>query len=195
VLVWVPRASYHDSALYQDARFSTIGRFQYGFIAYPLLILGLVGSISTGVVWHVGLALLLFVPLIGICEWRIKRMGFRISDEAIELIRPLNRTRIRWDEIERFDLIVPPGFVDYGYRGVGNRRVGIKRRRRGFIPRSRMQIPTLWITGPAKWPFSPLKGPSALTTSTGERITDVMGFLDDQLASHTTRSFERQAAA
>ncbi len=84
----VPRTSRQGSALYQDARFSRIGRFQYGFLAYPLLILGLIGSISTGVMWHVGLVLLLFAPPIAICEWRIKRMGFRITDEAIELIRP-----------------------------------------------------------------------------------------------------------
>ena len=177
----VPRTSGQGSALYQDARFSRIGRFQYGFFAYPLLILGLIGSIATGVVGHVGLALLLFALPIAICEWRIKRMGFRITDETIELIRPLNRTRIRWDEIDRFDLITPPELVDYG-----NRRVGIKRRSHRLMPRSRIQIPTLWITAPAKWPFSPFKEPTALKTSTGERIPDVMGFLNDQLVAHTT---------
>jgi hypothetical protein len=67
----------------------------------------------------------------------------------------------------------------------GNRRVATKRHRHGIIPRSRMQIPTLWITAPTKWPFSPFNGPITLKTSTGERIPDVMGFLNDQLLAHT----------
>jgi hypothetical protein len=188
--VWVSRTSNQGSTLYQDARFSRIGRVQYGVFAYPLFILGLVGSISTGVVWHVGLALLLFAPPIAICEWRIKRMGFQITDETIELIRPLNRTRIRWDAIDRFDLVTPPGLFDSG-----NRRVGIKRRSHGFLPRSRMQIPTLWITASARWPLSPFKEPTALKASTGERIPDVMGFLNDQLVAHTIPIFEPEAAA
>jgi hypothetical protein len=159
-------------------------------MVYPLLILALAGSISTGILWHVGLALLLFGPPIAICEWRITRMGFRITDEAIELVRPLNRTRIGWDDIERFDLIAPPGLVDYG-----NRRIAIKRRRHGFIPRSRMQIPTVWITAATRPRFWPLGGPNAVTASTGERVADVIGFLKDQLASRSTESPKAEAAA
>ena len=73
--------------------------------------------------------------------------------KVIELIRPLNRTPIGWDEIDRFELITSPGLVDRG-----SRRVAIKRRRHGIIPRSQMQIPTLWITDRTKGPFSRLKG-------------------------------------
>lgn len=173
-------SSPEESVLYQDARFTRIGRFQYGLVAYPFVMLGLVGSISTGVAWHVGLALVVSVPPIAICEWRITRMGFRITDETIELIRPLNRTRIRWDEIDQFELIASPGLVDRG-----SRRVAIKRRRHGIIPRSRMQIPTLWITDRTEGPFSPLNGPTALKTSNGENIPDVMAFLNEQLDTHT----------
>ncbi len=174
-------SSTEESVIYQDARFTRIGRFQYGLVAYPLMMLGLVGSISTGVAWHVGFALAVFVPPIAICEWRITRMGFRITDEGIELIRPLNRTRIRWDDIDQFELVTSPGRVDHG-----NRRVAIKRRRHGIIPRSRMQIPTLWITAGSEGSFSPLKGPTALKASTGENIPDVMGFLNEELNAHTT---------
>jgi hypothetical protein len=187
--------AHHKSAqgavLYQDARFITIGRFQYGFFAYPLLILALIGSVSTGVAWHVGLALLLFASPITICEWRMRKMGFQITGETIELIRPLNRTRIGWNEIERFDLIIPPGPVEYG-----NRRVAVKRRAwHGHVPRSRMPIPTLWITVPARFPWSPFRHPTELKTSTGERIPDVVGFLNDQLAARATPLIHREPAA
>jgi hypothetical protein len=157
-----------------------IARVQYGMIAYPLWILAVVGSISTGALSSVALAVALFTPPIAICEWRLRRMGLIVQRNAIVLVRPLNRTRIPWQEIESFELVVPPGFIDYG-----NRRVGVKRRH-GIIPRSTMQLPTVWLSvnGEKRWP--PPKGPSRLKWSGGE-VADVMGFLNGQLADRQAR--------
>jgi hypothetical protein len=159
-----------DPVLYQDARWSR-SRWSFRFFTYPFWLLGVVRSISSGLVWHVLEILALFTPPIVIGEWRMKRMGFRLTDEGIELVRPVHRTRIRWEEIERFDLIRDSGS-----------RVGIKRRRHGRRPRIWMPIPTLRITEPMN--SAGAQGPNGLKTSTGERIADVMGFLNDQLAAH-----------
>ena len=85
-----------------------------------------------------------------------------------------------WDEVDRFDLVAPPGYIDYG-----KRRVAITRRC-GRIPRTRMQIPTVWVSiaGPNRFP--PFNRPSALKSSTDETIPDVMGFLTQQLAARRT---------
>lgn len=88
-----------DDFPYQDARWMRIGRFQYGMIAYPLWILGLVGSISTGKLSHIGLALALFTPPIAVCKWRMRKLGLIIRRDEIVLVRPLNHTRIPWHEI------------------------------------------------------------------------------------------------
>lgn len=171
-------------ALYQDAHWSFYGRALYGFIAYPLLLLSLIGSISTGVPGNVALALAIFAPAIAICEWRMRKMGFVITDEGIVLVRALNRTRIRWREIECFELLMSRGWVDYG-----TRRVGVKRRRHR-IPRQAMAVPTISINTQERrprWLFPPqgLK----LKWSGGE-ITDVMGFLNEQLAKHQSPARE-----
>jgi hypothetical protein len=163
-------------ALYQDVRWLGSARAQYGFLAYPLLTLGLAGSISTGVPWHVGLALALFGPPILICEWRLRKMGFIVKRDCIVLVRPLNRTRIPWSDIDSFVLVMPGGWLDYG-----NRRVGIKRHR-GRIPRVTFQVPTVWVSARPRARWVPPFGPSGLRWSGGE-ITDVMGFLNEQLAA------------
>jgi hypothetical protein len=163
--------------LYQDARWLRIARFQYGIIAGPLWLLGLIGSISTGVPSHVALSLALFTPPIAICEWRLRKMGMIIRNNELVLVRPLNRTRIPWQQIESFTLIIPSGFIDYGAR-----RIGVKRRH-GLIPRSTMRIPTLWVSikGEKRWP--PLNGPSRLKWADGE-APDPLAFLNNQLAEH-----------
>jgi len=167
--------------LYQDARWPRIARVSYGFFAFPLWIVGLVGSISTGVASHVVLALALFTPPIAICEWRMRKMGLVITSEGIELVRPLNRTRIAWHEIDSFKLFTPPGFMDYGYR-----RIGVSRRRHGIIPRVLLRIPTVWITVDTRWPPW-MRGPSNLKWAGGE-VTDVLEFLNDQLETHRPSS-------
>ena len=170
-----------DGVLYQDARWTWIARFQYGWIAYPLWIAGLIGSISTGVPSHVLISLALFTPPIAICEWRLRKMGLIVNSDAIVLVRPLNRTRIPWQEIESFALVSPPGWIDYG-----NRRIAVKRRH-GVIPRFKLQIPTIWLStkGDAHraWP----RGPSRLRWSGGE-IADVLGFLNEELVEHRSAS-------
>jgi hypothetical protein len=172
-----------DDVLYQDVRWMRMGRFQYGMIAFPLWILGLVGSIGTGKLNHVVLALALFTPPIAVCEWRMRKLGLIIRRDEIVLVRPLNHTRIPWHEIESFRLVVPPGFIDYG-----NRRIGVKRRRH-VVPRATMVIPTVWLSvrGEKRWP--PPNGPSRLRSRNGE-VTDVMGFLEQQLADHQDQRAE-----
>jgi hypothetical protein len=83
VEVHPPSAS--EDTVYQDARWLSCARAQYGFLAYPLLALVLAGSISTGVLWHVGVALALFGAPIVICEWRLRKMGFLPEPECIVL--------------------------------------------------------------------------------------------------------------
>jgi hypothetical protein len=99
------------------------------------------------------------------------------------LVRPLNQTRIPWHEIESFRLVVPPGFIDYG-----NRRVGVKRRQH-TLPRATMAIPTVWLSARGEKRRPPLNGPTRLTCPDGE-VTDIMGFLEQQLADHQDRSPE-----
>lgn len=166
--------------LYQDARWRRIGRVQYGMIAYPLWLLALAGSIATGALDHVVLALAIFTPPIGIYEWRLRKMGLIIRSDAIILARALNHTRIPWADIDSFRITSPPGLADYG-----NRRIGVKRHPHA-IPRSTMVISTVWLSlnGEKRWP--PLNGPSSLKWSGGE-ITDVIGFLDEQLTDHQRR--------
>jgi hypothetical protein len=171
-----PRSPEEDT-LYQDVRWPRIGRFQYGVIAYPLLTAALVGSLSTGVPWHVALALGLFGPPIGLCEWRLRTMGILITPDCVVLVRPLNRTPIPWSEIDAFTPVSPPGWVDHG-----TRRVGVKRRRNGIVPRTTMTIPTVWMSLKPNRRWPPPFGPAGLKWSGGE-ITDVMGFLNEQLAA------------
>jgi hypothetical protein len=165
--------------LYQDKRWLGLARWQYGIFAYPFWFLGVAGSISSGRITNVLIVLAVFTPPIAICEWRLRKMGLIIRSDAILLVRPLNRTRIPWQDIEAFELIVPRGLIDYG-----DRRVGI-RRRHGSMPRAAIRIPTVWLSikGQHRW-IGP-KGPSGLKSSRGD-ITDVIGFLNGQLADHTS---------
>jgi hypothetical protein len=175
------------AVLYQDANWSFYGRWQYGFIVFPLLLLGLIGSISTGVPAHVALVLAIFTPVIVACEWRMRKMGLVISDDGIELVRPLNRTRIAWSEIEGFKLRMSTGLVDYG-----TRRVAVKRRRH-HVPHQALPVPTVLINTQEhrpRWLFPP----QGLKWS-GGKITDVMGFLNEQLAEHQPTAPQNVASA
>jgi hypothetical protein len=165
-----------EDTLYQDVRWRSIARYQYGLFASPLLILGLVGSISTGVLSNVLVALALLGTLILICEWRLRKMGFILKPDCIVLVRALNHTRIPWSDVDSFELVMPSGSIDWR-----NRRVGIKRHR-GRIPRATFKIPTVWMSAGPRARWVPPIGPSGLRWSGGD-ITDVLGFLNGQLAA------------
>ena len=160
-----------EGVLCQDVRWRKLGRVQYGAIAFPLLALSLVSTLSTGVPSRVLFVLALFAPVILACEWRLPKMGFIIEPDCIVLVRALNRTRIRWDEIDSFRPIAAGGFIDYD-----NRRIGVKRARRGIVPRATLAIPTVWLS------LSPKRfyGPPGLRWPGGE-TTDPLGFLNEEL--------------
>lgn len=101
-------------------------------------------------------------------------LGIAITSVGIELIRPLNTTRLGWDQIEAFELVTPRNTVDRGSRRIRVRRM------RSRVPRQRVQMPTVWITTDAALP--PLRGPSRLRWSGGE-VEDVLGFLNQELAA------------
>ena len=64
-----------DDVLYQDVRWSRLARWRYGIFLYPLFLLFLVGSITTGVPWHVAFALAFTLPPIAVAELRLRRMA------------------------------------------------------------------------------------------------------------------------
>ncbi len=88
--------AHHTStkALFQDRRWLSIARLQYGLLAYPLWLLGIGGSPSIGKLVNVLVVFGLFTVPIAICEWRLRKMGFAVEENALVLLRPLNRTRI-----------------------------------------------------------------------------------------------------
>jgi hypothetical protein len=166
----------YEDALIRDSRWPGLGRVLYGVFAYPVLIAGLVGSISTGVLSSVVVVLAVLGTPILICEWRLRMMGFILESDCIVLVRPINRTRIPWSDIDSFAFVMPGGWIDYG-----NRRVGI-RRQHGRMPRAVVKIPTVWVSARerASWVFP--RGAAGLKWAGGE-ITDVMGFLNEQLVA------------
>lgn len=166
-----------EEAVLQDARWRGIARYQYGLIAYPLWLLGVAGSIANGKTGSVLIVLAVFTTPIVICEWRLRKMGFLVQRDALVLVRSLNRTRIPWQEIERFELVRPHKAIDYG-----DRRLAVKRQQ-GILPRSRMPIPTLWLSarGPKRW--LPPRGQTSVRWASGE-LTDVTAFLESQLLQH-----------
>jgi hypothetical protein len=105
-------------------------------------------------------------------------MGLVLRPDCIVLIRPLNRTRIAWSDIDSFALIMPRGWIDYG-----NRRVGVKRHRSGLIPHTTLSIPTVWVAARQRSRWVAPFGACGLRSAGGE-ITDVMGFLSEQLRAH-----------
>jgi hypothetical protein len=166
-----------EGALCQDGRWPGIARVQYGMLAYPLWLLAVAGSIARGDVANVLIIVALFTSPIVICEWRLRKMGFSVQSDALILVRPLNRTRIPWEDIERFELIRPNGLIDYG-----DRRLAVKRRG-GILPRSTMRIPTLWLSVKDTKRWFPPGGQSRLRWASGE-LTDIVGFLESQLERH-----------
>jgi len=172
-----------SDVLYQDARWPRLARWQYGIFLYPWFLLCVVGSITTGVPWHVALALAITLPPIGVAELRLRRMGFIPRGNHIELVRALNRTCIAWDEIESFVIVLPTG---RGFFDHGDRRVGTRRHRR-LLPRTTYVLPTVWVSDRSEqhlaWGTSTMFGAPGLRWP-GGRADDVMGFLADMLETH-----------
>jgi len=69
----------------------------YGVFLYPLWILAAVQVVRPATT-RVAAAWFLLVISLGIaaCEWRARKMGIIVSSEGVVLMRPLNRSRIKW---------------------------------------------------------------------------------------------------
>ncbi len=130
------------SALYQEARWPGSARLLYVGLLSPFWLLA-----ARDVVWPattrvVGLCLLAaLVVFTAACEWRARKMGLVVTSDGVVLIRALNRTRIRWADIEDFEAI-PFGMW-------GEQRVRVKRHHRfgGAQP----AVPTLILTPTRSW--------------------------------------------
>jgi hypothetical protein len=152
--------------LVQGAMWRSQGRLLYGVFAYPLFVGGMAASfwqpnsLATELLLLIGLS---FPIVLG--EWRVRRMGFRVSDEGIELVRALNCNRVQWAEIESF-VAVGRGFY-------GNQQIWLRRRGRGKLP-----LPTVHLHKNT-WPLP--NGGSGLVWA-GGRAADAFGFLEGQLA-------------
>ena len=173
-----------DDVLYQDSRWLRLARWQYGIYLYSLCLLFLVGTIANrGVGWNVAFVLAITLPPIGLAELRLRRIGFIPRAEHIELVRALNRTRIAWDEIEGFVIVLPTG---RGFFDHGDRRIGIRRHHR-LLPRTTFVLPTVFVSDRPeqhlRFGTSRMFGEPGLRWPGGQ-TADVMGFLADMLAAH-----------
>ena len=163
--------------LYQDARWPLRGRLLFG-VLYPFLAAAVIG----GVLNHdpIGTDLILaagFLLPIAICEWRARRMGFKVTDDGIDLIRAVNHSFVPWESFDGFVLRKPAGAVDYGQR-----TVWIKRATNGRLPKGLLPVPTLYVT-PQHTRWFTWMGPGGIKWS-GGTAPDTASFLDQLTATH-----------
>jgi hypothetical protein len=151
-------------------------RFLYGFFAYPLTALIVGGSLFRGNPAVTELALIaVCLLIILICEWRLRRMGFRVDPGGIELVRALNTTRVAWGQIECFRAI------ERGW--YGSRYVFVKRRGVHLD----LPVPTVALLRSA-WP---LRRPEPGLRWSGGGTDDSVGFLQRQLEIYGTDMAQR----
>src|ERR1700689_1920333 len=109
--------------LYQEARWPAVGRMAYGVVLYPLWILAAVEIVAPATTRVAAICFLLVVSLlIAACERRVARMGIIVSADGLVLVRPLNRTSIKWGDVEHFEPV--------SYGSWGEQRLRVKRRGR-----------------------------------------------------------------
>jgi hypothetical protein len=154
--------------LIQDARWRWGGRAIYGFFVYPAFLGAMTASLwqPNSLATECGLFAGFALPIV-LGEWRVRRMGFRVCDEGMELVRALNCSKVRWEDIDGFTAI---------RRGIyGNRKVWLTRRGRGKLP-----VPTVFVMK-VTWPLP--KGEPGLRWP-GGGTNDALDFLERQLAMH-----------
>lgn len=163
--------------LYQDARWRTVARVAYGMFLYPLWVLAAAEIVIPASMRGAAIAVLAIVSLlIAACEWRVARMGITVSADGLVLVRPLNRTSVKWVDVERFEP------VSYGVWGEQRLRV----RRRGWLAATQPAVPTLFLTPTRSW-WTWWFRPTRLR-SRGGVIEDPVGFLQEHLDRGCRRS-------
>jgi len=130
------------NVLYQEARWPASARLLYGPVLAAFWLLAardVVWPASTraaGLYFSAGVAL-----LTAAVEWRARKMGVIVTPDELVLVRALNRTHIKWADIDDFQ---PVAFGIWG-----EQRVRVKRHRR--LGAAAPAAPTLILTPTRSW--------------------------------------------
>jgi hypothetical protein len=118
-----------------------------------------------------------------LCDWRVRKMGLRITDDGLEAIRFVDTVRVRWDEIAGF-FTRPAGFGLWGDFTIRVHRKALLGKR---IPRGvGMALPTVMIIGQTN-PIGRWIGPCDLV-GPNQRVAqaDIVHYLTTALRDHQT---------
>ena len=130
------------NVLYQEARWPASARLLYGPVLAVFWLLAAHDVVWPATTRAAGLYFIAAVALLtAAVEWRSRRMGVIVTPDELVLVRALNRTRIKWADIEDFQT------VDFGIWG--EQRVRVKRHRR--IGAAAPAVPTLILTPTRSW--------------------------------------------